>query len=133
LATVTPGIFSVDSTGAGQGVVLITSTGQLAAPGTPVSRGQYVTIYCSGLGAVSNPPASGSPAGGNPLSKTVQTTLVFFGQTSVIAEFAGLAPGFVGLYQVNALVPTSVTPGPAVPLSLNILGIGSNPVTIAVQ
>jgi len=45
---------------------------------------------------------------------------------------AGLAPGFVGLYQVNVLVPTGVGAGAAVPVVISIGGATSNTVTIAV-
>ena len=47
--------------------------------------------------------------------------------------FSGLAPGFVGLYQVNVVVPTDVQPGPEVELSLTQNGVPSNTVTVAVQ
>jgi uncharacterized protein (TIGR03437 family) len=48
------------------------------------------------------------------------------------AIFAGLAPGYVGLYQVNALVPASVAAGSAVNVSIAMGGVTSNTVTIAV-
>jgi uncharacterized protein (TIGR03437 family) len=48
-------------------------------------------------------------------------------------DFAGLAPGFVGLYQVNKQVPTTFTTGSAVPLFITVGGVQSNTVTIAVQ
>jgi len=44
-----------------------------------------------------------------------------------------MAPGFVGLWQVNAEVPADVTPGFAVPLVITAAGAQSNTVTIAVQ
>jgi uncharacterized protein (TIGR03437 family) len=47
-------------------------------------------------------------------------------------SFSGLAPGFVGLYQVNAQVPATAVNGAAVPVVLTIGGVTSNPVTIAV-
>ena len=48
-------------------------------------------------------------------------------------QFAGLAPGFVGLYQVNLQMPPGVEPGPAVTLVLLQNGAPSNTVTLAVQ
>ena len=48
-------------------------------------------------------------------------------------QFAGLAPGFVGLYQLNLQVPPGVEPGPAVTLVLLQNGAPSNTVTLAVR
>ena len=48
-------------------------------------------------------------------------------------QFAGLAPGFVGLYQVNVVVPPGVAPGPEVELTLTQNGVPSNTVTLAVR
>jgi len=47
--------------------------------------------------------------------------------------FSGMAPGYVGLWQINAEVPQDVTPGTAVPLVISAGGVTSNTVTIAVQ
>jgi len=47
--------------------------------------------------------------------------------------FSGLVPGYVGLYQVNAQVPTGAAKGPAVPVEISIGGAMSNSVTLAVQ
>jgi uncharacterized protein (TIGR03437 family) len=51
-------------------------------------------------------------------------------------QYAGLAPGFVGLYQVNVQVPATVTPGDAVEVVIRQNGISSNPdrpATIPIQ
>src|SRR5262249_36474694 len=84
LSPAAPGIFSLNSQGTGQGAILISNTATYAAPANsvpgssarPVNRGESITIYCSGLGAVSNPPASGAAAGANPVSRTVATPTV---------------------------------------------------------
>lgn len=47
--------------------------------------------------------------------------------------FSGLAPGFVGLYQINVQVPSGVSPGSNVPLVVSIAGATAPTVTIAVQ
>jgi uncharacterized protein (TIGR03437 family) len=47
--------------------------------------------------------------------------------------FAGLAPEFAGLYQVNAIVPSGITPASDVPLVISVAGQTSAPVTIAVK
>jgi uncharacterized protein (TIGR03437 family) len=133
-----PGIFTLNSSGSGQGAVQIANTTIFAAPAgsvpgaqaQPVARGQYITIYCSGLGAVQNPPVSGAAGSGQMMVTTPALTI---GGVAVTPSFSGLAPGFVGLYQVNAQVPQSVQPGSTVPLLLTAGGVNSNQVTIAVQ
>jgi uncharacterized protein (TIGR03437 family) len=48
-------------------------------------------------------------------------------------SFYGLAPGYAGLYQVNAQVPAGSVTGSAVPVTISMGGATSNAVTIAVQ
>jgi uncharacterized protein (TIGR03437 family) len=62
----------------------------------------------------------------NPLSVTI-------GGVTAQAQFAGLAPGYPDLYQVNAGVPSGVQAGSALPVVLSIAGQISPPVTMAVR
>jgi len=55
------------------------------------------------------------------------------GGKAAVVHFAGLAPGYVGLYQVNVQIPESVTSGPAVPLVLYQNGVPSNTVTLGIR
>jgi uncharacterized protein (TIGR03437 family) len=126
-----PAIFTVNSSGTGQGAV-VNVRGQTAAAATPVARGQYIEIYCLGLGAVSNRPSTGAAAVDASSPALVPPTVTIGGMQAP-SSFAGLAPGFVGIYQVNALVPLSVTPGSALSLSVSLNGAESQTVTIAVQ
>ena len=66
------------------------------------------------------------------VSTTAATPVVTIGGVSAKVIFSGLAPGFVGLNQVNVQVPEGVAPGDAVPLTFSIGGVAANPVTIAV-
>ncbi len=137
LAAFAPGIFTL---GAQQGAVII-SSGEVAAPNgsipgrsaRPAARGEVVVVYCTGLGEVTNRPATGAAASDNPLSLTNTQPAVTIGGVSADIQFSGLAPGFVGLNQVNVQVPANAPTGPAVPLVLTIGGATSNTVTIAVQ
>jgi uncharacterized protein (TIGR03437 family) len=141
LRTVAPGIFSTDSSGSGQGAIQISNTAIFAAPAgsipgnlaRPAMRGESVTIYCSGLGDVSPRPATGAPSAIIPLSGTLLTPSVTIGGAPALVSFAGLTPGFVGLYQVNAQVPNATPSGGQVQLMMTIGGVSSNTVTIAVQ
>jgi uncharacterized protein (TIGR03437 family) len=135
IAAFAPGIFTA---GSSQGIVVIAGTQMLAAPAgsansRPVAAGEYISIYCTGLGAVSNQPATGTAAAADLLSVTTTIPTVTIGGIAAQVSFSGLTPGAVGLYQVNVQVPMGITGGPAVPLSLRIGGVVSNTVVIAVQ
>jgi len=135
-----PGIFSVLQNGQGQGAVLNQDNSQNGNPqsivgANPAARGSVIQIFATGAEATIPMlmPGEPAPASGNPLVLTnVQPTVTIGGQTAQV-QFSGMAPGFVGLWQINAVVPQSVTPGLAVPLVISAGGATSNTVTIAVQ
>ncbi len=141
LGSFSPGLFSTNQKGNGQGAVQIANTSTYAAPAGSISGsatravkpGEFITIYCTGLGAVSNPPAPGTAASNNPLSHTLTTPKVTIGGEEATVSFAGLSPGYVGLYQVNAQLPADASGGNAVAVQLSIAGVKSNTVTIAVN
>jgi uncharacterized protein (TIGR03437 family) len=142
LAEFSPGIYTATGTGTGQGAILINGTSTLAAPadgqfaGQPARRGtDYISIYATGLGPVTNQPASGAPAPASPspLAQTISTVTVTIGGVTATPTFAGLAPGWVGLYQVNVLVAANAPAGDAVPVTVSVGGVISNQVTMAVQ
>jgi len=58
---------------------------------------------------------------------------VTIGGQAAPVTFSGLTPGYAGLYQVNAVVPSGITTGDAVPVVLSVAGQTSPPVTIAVR
>jgi uncharacterized protein (TIGR03437 family) len=63
---------------------------------------------------------------------TLTQPTVTIGGRNADVSFSGLAPGFVGLYQVNVKVPDGAAPGNAVPVVLTIGGATSNTATIAI-
>jgi uncharacterized protein (TIGR03437 family) len=145
-----PGIFTTAQTGQGQGAILIAGTGTVAGPGTgpaqmPVTRGQFIEIYATGLGQVTGtnnatPPPDGQPApASGTLFNTSATATVTIGGVSAPVSFAGLAPGFVALYQVNVQVPLTAPTGSTIPVVLTMTDSSGNQVsspagvTIAVQ
>jgi uncharacterized protein (TIGR03437 family) len=133
LAPFAPGIFSMNGQGTGQGAILDTSYSLVNSSNPATAGSTILQIYCTGLGAVTNQPPSGSPPPTNLLSQTTTTPTVTIGGVQAQVLFAGLAPGSVGEYQVDALVPASSSKGAAVPVVIAIGGTTSNVVTIAVQ
>ncbi len=116
-----------------QGAVVNAVTYAVAQPGTPVGAGDVVAIFSTGLGAVNQAVPDGTASPSSPLAMTVGTTTVTIGGQRAPVSFSGLSPGFVGLYQIDAVVPAGVTPGDQVPLIVSVAGQTSPAVTIAVK
>lgn len=121
ISDLAPAIFTV---GADRGAIL-NQNNALNTPQQPALRTQALVIYCTGLGEV-NPPANG-------LSSTRRPVTVSLNGRDLNPFFAGLAPGFIGLYQVNVLVPQSAPPGIDQPLSIRIGGLESNGVSVSIR
>jgi uncharacterized protein (TIGR03437 family) len=126
-----PGLFSRTQDGSGLGAILHGN----ATPVTsdwPARPGESVSLYATGLGAVDNRPDTGKPASSVILSNTLTRPAVSIGGRDAVVTFSGLAPGFVGLYQVNVIVPADLVNGEH-PVVLNIGGLSSNTVLLRVQ
>jgi adhesin/invasin len=68
-----------------------------------------------------------------PPANTVAHAAVTIGGQTATVTFSGLSPGFAGLYQIDAVVPTGITPANDVPVIVSIAGEISPTVTIAVK
>jgi len=131
LADAAPGLFSLGQSGNGQGVVLDLRY-RLVDAANPARPGDTIQIFATGLGPVSNRPASGAASPAAPLATTLSTPTVNIGGAAAPVVFSGLTPGYVGLYQVNAQVPANAAAGNSVPVALTATGASSNTVTLAV-
>jgi uncharacterized protein (TIGR03437 family) len=90
-------------------------------------------IYCAGLGLVDQPVSAAQAAPGNPLARTINGVSVSIGGVAADVFFAGLAPGFAGLYQVNAIVRPGTPAGAEVPLRMRVNDLENPVVTVAVE
>lgn len=97
-----------------------------------VRAGQTLTIYATGQGEVAPAVEDGAPAPVQPPAVTLTRPDVFIGYKSAPVLFSGLAPGWVGLWQINIAVPPDAPVGSAVPLIVN-QGITSNALPIKVE
>lgn len=116
-----------------QGAIVNAVTYAVAHPATPIGAGDILAIFCTGLGAVDQAIPDGTGAPSSPPANTTATPVVTVGGKPARVLFSGLSPGFVGLNQIDAVVPTGVTPGNQVPVVISILGQTSPAATIAVK
>ncbi len=130
--TAHPGVFQ--KPGASQGII-VNQDGSLSDTAHPAARGTVVTVYATGQGSIQPPLATGqlAPLGG-PLSTAQQGVTATIGGQPAQVQFAGMAPNFAGLFQVNVQIPAAASPGPSVPLVLTVGGAGAQQnVTLAVR
>ncbi|MEP6537467.1 MAG: hypothetical protein ABJF23_19180 [Bryobacteraceae bacterium] len=104
--------------------IIVNEDGSFPIPTTPgisshpAKAGDVLVIYAIGLGQTSPPVVEGASAPTSPLATVPTITNVLFGGGGFAGEsiavppmFAGLTPGYAGLYQVNVTVPAGLPPG----------------------
>ena len=101
--------------------------------GSPAQAGDVLVIYCAGLGATDQTVADGAASPFSPLANTSSAVTVSIGGKDAAVQFAGLVPGYVGLYQINVVVPPGVSTGNAVGLSISVAGQTGPSAPIAIQ
>lgn len=126
--------------------VILNQDGSFAIPTTPglashpAKIGDTITIYALGLGLTTPAVASGAGAPSSPpfavpneLPMVIFNRGIFTSYVSGTPSFVGLAPRFVGLYQINVAIPPEARTGDDVTIFLLTNQTDSNLVTMAIQ
>ncbi len=132
-----PGVFTLNSTGKDQAAALNSDFSINAVfdqvPGShPELTENYVTIYATGVGNTAPAVPDGQAAPGTTLAVATSATSVTIGGVSGQVLFSGLAPGFVGLWQINVVLPGSLPTNFATPFSVDLRSKVSPMTTLAV-
>ena len=119
-----PAVFALSGNGVGSAAATDAITGEVISPTAPARIGQLVALYATGLGATNR-------VGGLDLAAVTPTVMISGRAARVL--YAGRAPGFPGLDQINVEVPDGVASiNDAVVLVRSGFRV-SNPVTLAVR
>jgi uncharacterized protein (TIGR03437 family) len=94
-----------------QAAVFHSGTGIPADAKDPASAGETVEIYATGLGPTKPEVQVGMPAPDSPLATLLFPVTVLMGGMPATVTFAGLTPGLIGIYQINAKIPSGLTAG----------------------
>ncbi len=142
---VAPGVFTISATGKGQAVAInqdFSLNGDSAQNprAKPEERGRVITFFANGPGGqFTNPangqsltPVSGEPTPANPFYATQTAPIVTVGGVPATVTFSGLTPGFVGLWQLNVVIPPTAPVGNAVPVVIKLNRRTTNLTNIAV-
>lgn len=129
IAPAAPGFFTYNQQGTGEAIALHQDGVSLVNTQSPARRGEIIVFYLTGLGVLTPALATGLPAAAN----TAPPVTVSFGAAAAVVEYAGAAPGFVGLNQLNVRIPAGAPLGNGVPVSIDAGGRSANPVTISIN
>jgi uncharacterized protein (TIGR03437 family) len=138
LTATAPGIFTLNASGSGQGLILNNADYSVNGPAKPAAPGSWVIVYVTGEGQT-------LPNGTTGLVTVAQATQPYTpaplltvvprvdGQVAYF-NFAGEAPGFVsGVMQVNVQIPANARSGD-LPITVSVGGnISQSGVTVRVQ
>jgi len=130
---VQPGIFEYTPPGSSaRYAAAVKLDGSVVGPTNPVSRGEVVSVFLTGMGPVLPVLRTGEPGPANPPAVTWLQPTVAVGAIAAEVSFSGYAPGFLGLYQVNIVIPDAAPTG-AANLDVVVDGVPSQSSRIAVQ
>jgi uncharacterized protein (TIGR03437 family) len=130
VAVTAPGVFALDQSGTGAGAVLHANYSVVNAA-NPAVRGEIVLVYLTGMGAVTPAVADGAIPGASNINATPLS--VYVADVSVTPSYAGMAPGYPGLYQMNFVIPTAISVTGSVPLAINTPNAFHDQVYVMVQ
>lgn len=105
-----PAVYTSQPLGIGQ-LKAINPDGTLNGPDHPAPKGGTISLYASGLGSVSPEVLAGVVAPSSPLSYAVYPVGAAIAGVPCTVQFAGLAPGLVGIFQVNVVVNPAISSG----------------------
>ncbi len=120
-----PGIFVIGSTAGGTALgAILNQDGSINNANNPIPRGQYISIYGTGLGTTVLQQG---------LQVATASVQIRWTDPPLNPSYAGLTPGIAGLYQVNVQIPAGTPPGISHALVTQAAGQMSNTVALAVE
>jgi uncharacterized protein (TIGR03437 family) len=100
----------------GLATVVRAANNQVVDATNPIRPGDTLVIWLTGMGLTTPGVAAGLASPSTPLALAETQPTVTLGGTPLSIEYAGLAPGEVGVNQINVGVPFGVPQGPSEPL-----------------
>jgi uncharacterized protein (TIGR03437 family) len=133
IALTSPGIFKLGDASGGVGIWVVNQDNTLNSPANPEIGGSIIVFYATGAGQTNPPGVDGSLASA-PFPAPTQNVSVTIGGVQATLLYKGAAPfEIAGLMQINAVIPSSLTPSDTVPLVLTIGNASSQTATIAIH
>lgn len=117
MATVSPGFFQWD----GNFALAQHADGSLITASAPAQGGEVVVLYAAGLGRTTPDVLPGAIV-------SIATSILYESELQILLNgepcpassiwYAGLTPGFAGLYQINLLLPRNLPSDPQIQMTM---------------
>jgi uncharacterized protein (TIGR03437 family) len=121
MTPINPGLFTQAASGIGAAVAA-NKDGTLNTQTNPAIAGDFITLYGTGEGVIPGGPADGEAATAALASPRPPTVIVgVHAQTGSDVQYAGIAPGQVGVWQVNVRIPSDTITLPTAPTQVIVI------------
>jgi uncharacterized protein (TIGR03437 family) len=130
VATTGPGVFIHPQS---QRAIVLNQDNSVNAPENAEARGRVLTVFMTGIGAVSPEIATGEAAGFAGLHSATAVGAATIDGVPAPLLFLGLTPGFIGLAQANVMIPEGAAAGPASTLTLRVGDRAASTTTVSVR
>ena len=126
VGTATPSFFTTTQNGQGQ-IAALNEDNTVNTNTNGIERGKVIQLYATGQGFVENAPPDGTPPTGVVPTRDLPRVIIgsgFVADSDI--QYSGLAPGLVGVWQINVKVPMTVPPGSMTEVVVVMRSIPSN-------
>jgi uncharacterized protein (TIGR03437 family) len=126
MAPASPALFTLNSNGTGQ-LLATNDDGMQNQPGHPISRGHVISLFGTGPGVISNAPPDGQPPSDKVSTDNMPDVWIepaFVNPANIM--YSGLAPGMIGVWQIDFKIPDSTVPGNTVQVFVRVKSIASS-------
>ena len=121
MTTALPGLFTQAANGSGA-LIAANQDGTLNTQMNPAVAGQFITLYGTGEGFIPGGPPDGAAA--TQAISSPRAPTVFISPHTITGsaiEYAGIAPGQVGVWQINVMIPSDVVTLPTNPVNVIVI------------
>ncbi len=135
LSSASPALFVLGGQQSGP-VAALNTDNTVNTATNPVPRGTIIQLFGTGQGPVLNPPPDGESSPG-PVETAVRPQVIL-GSPGVQVpveniKYSGLAPNFVGLWQINVEIPLIAPSGSSIPITVYMNSIPSTNPSVPTQ
>jgi uncharacterized protein (TIGR03437 family) len=128
-----PGVFQQVNPQQAPLALALHQNGSLVNFSSPATQGEQITIYGTGFGPYDQPAIDGFPAASSPAVDLVDSVVLSNAAGPISIDWAGAAPGIVGVAELKVTVGNGMPAGSTMNLTITVNGVTSAPFVLPMQ